>query len=149
MRWAALHQGDPSRWLVAAGVVAMLVALVVVVACRPATSPEGDAGVSQPTKSTVRTDAAPVATGLAVAGPVALPGPAAATLGGRGLQAAQRCASHRWRGSPASVMAAISWRNHRAMAKATELRWLSPGRDRRVGAAVAGSPYDRHDSLSR
>jgi hypothetical protein len=100
MRWAALHQGDPSRWLVAAGVVAMLVALVVVVACRPATSPEGDAGVSQPTKSTVRTDAAPVATGLAVAGPVALPGPAAATLGGRGLQAAQRCASHRWRGVP-------------------------------------------------
>ena len=63
------------RWLVAAGVVLMLVALVVVGRLQGRNLPEGDAAGSQPTMSTVRIDAAPVASGLAVAGRVALPGP--------------------------------------------------------------------------
>ena len=66
------------RWLVAAGVVVMLVALVVVGRLQAGNLPGGDAGLSQPTRSTVRTDATPVASGLAVTGRVALPGPAAA-----------------------------------------------------------------------
>jgi hypothetical protein len=70
------------RWLVAAGVVLMLVALVVVGRLQGRKLPEGDAAVSQPTTSTVRIDAAPVASGLAVAGRVALPGPAAAVAVG-------------------------------------------------------------------
>jgi hypothetical protein len=65
-------------WLVAAGVVVVLVALVVVGRLQAGSLPQGDAGVSRPTKSTVRTDATPVASGLAVAGRVALPGSAAA-----------------------------------------------------------------------
>jgi hypothetical protein len=67
---------------VAAGVVVMLVALVVVGRLQAGSLPEGDAGGSQPTKSTVRTDATPVASGLAVAGRVALPSPAAAVAVG-------------------------------------------------------------------
>jgi hypothetical protein len=70
------------RWLVAAGVVVMLVALVVVGRLQAGNLPEGDARGSQPTTSTVRTDATPVASGLAVAGRVALPGPAAAVAVG-------------------------------------------------------------------
>jgi hypothetical protein len=59
-------------------VVVVLVALVVVGRLQAGSLPQGDAGVSRPTKSTVRTDATPVASGLAVAGRVALPGSAAA-----------------------------------------------------------------------
>ena len=69
------------RWLVAAGVVLMLVALVVVGRMQ-GRNPEGDAAVSQPTLSTARIDAAPVASGLVVAGRVVLPGPAAAVAVG-------------------------------------------------------------------
>jgi hypothetical protein len=47
--------------LVAAGVVAMLVALVVVGRLQGRNLPGGDAGGSQPTRSTVNTDATPVA----------------------------------------------------------------------------------------
>jgi hypothetical protein len=62
-------------WLVAAVVVVALVALVVVGRLQAGHLPEGDAGGSQPpTKRTVRTDATPVASGLAVAGRVALSG---------------------------------------------------------------------------
>jgi hypothetical protein len=70
------------RWLVAAGVVLMLVALVVVGRLQGRNLPEGDAAGSQPTTSTVRIDAAPVASGLVVAGRVVLPGPAAAVAVG-------------------------------------------------------------------
>jgi hypothetical protein len=69
------------RWLVAAGVVVMLLALVVVGRLQGGNLP-GDAAGSQPTTTTVRTDATPVASGLAVAGRVALPGPAAAVAVG-------------------------------------------------------------------
>jgi hypothetical protein len=61
-------------WLVAAGVVAALIALVVVGRLQAGNLPIGDAGVSQPTRSTVSVDATPVASGLAVAGRVVLPG---------------------------------------------------------------------------
>jgi hypothetical protein len=70
------------RWLVAAGVVLMLVALVVVGRLQGGNLPEGDAAVSQPTTSPARIDAAPVASGLVVAGRVVLPGPAAAVAVG-------------------------------------------------------------------
>jgi hypothetical protein len=70
------------RWLVAAGVVLMLVALVVVGRLQGRNLPEGDAAVSEPTTSTARIDAAPVASGLVVAGRVVLPGPAAAVAVG-------------------------------------------------------------------
>jgi archaellin len=69
-------------WLVAAGVVVVLIALVVVGRLQAGNLAEGDAGVSQPTKSTVRTDATPVASGLAVTGRVVLPGRAAAVAVG-------------------------------------------------------------------
>jgi hypothetical protein len=72
------------RWLVAAGVVVMLVALVVVGRLQAGNLAAGDATGSQPTTSTVRTDASPVASGLGVAGRVALPGPAAAVAVGEG-----------------------------------------------------------------
>jgi hypothetical protein len=70
------------QWLVAAGVVVMLVALVVAGRLQGGNLPEGDAERSQPTTSAVRTDAAPVASGLVVAGRVVLPGPAAAVAVG-------------------------------------------------------------------
>jgi hypothetical protein len=70
--------------LVAAGVVVMLVALVVVGRLQGGNLAEGDAGVSPTTRSTVRTDATPVASGLAVTGRVVLPGPAAAVAVGEG-----------------------------------------------------------------
>ena len=72
------------RWLVAAGVVVMLVALVVVGRLQAGNLAEGDAAGCQPTTSTVRTDATPVASGLAVTGRVALPGLAAAVAVGEG-----------------------------------------------------------------
>jgi hypothetical protein len=70
------------RWLVAAGVVLMLVALVVVGRLQGRNLREGDAAVSQPSMSAARLDAAPVASGLVVAGRVVLPGPAAAVAVG-------------------------------------------------------------------
>jgi hypothetical protein len=79
-----VKQARRDRWLVAAGVVVMLVALVGVGRLQAGNLPEGDAGGSQPTTSTVRTDATPVASGLAVTGRVALPGPAAAVAVGEG-----------------------------------------------------------------
>ena len=77
-----MNTAGRDRWLVAAGVVVMLVALVVVGRLQGRYLPEGDAAVSQPTTSTVRIDAAPVASGLVVAGRVELPGPAAAVAVG-------------------------------------------------------------------
>jgi hypothetical protein len=68
--------------LVTAGVVAALLALVVVGRLQNRNLVAGDAGPSRPTRGTVRTDDAPVASGLAVAGRVALPGqPVAAAVG--------------------------------------------------------------------
>jgi hypothetical protein len=61
-------------WLVAAGVVVALVALVVVGRLQTGHLSEGDASGSQLTKRTVRTDATPVASGLAVTGRVTLSG---------------------------------------------------------------------------
>jgi hypothetical protein len=69
-------------WLVAAGVVVMLVALVAVGRLQGRNLAEGDPGVSRVTRSTVRTDVTPVAFGLVVAGRVVLPGPAAAVAVG-------------------------------------------------------------------
>jgi hypothetical protein len=77
-----VNQAGRDRWLVAAGVVVMLVALVVVGRLQAGNLAEGDAGGSRPTTSTLRTDAAPVASGLAVTGRVVLPGPAAAVAVG-------------------------------------------------------------------
>jgi hypothetical protein len=77
-----VKQARRDRWLVAAGVVVMLVALVVVGRLQAGNLAEGDAGGSQPTTSTVRTEATPVASGLVVAGRVVLPGPAAAVAVG-------------------------------------------------------------------
>ncbi|HKO86640.1 MAG TPA: hypothetical protein VJ140_19245, partial [Actinomycetota bacterium] len=64
--------------LVAAGVVAVLLALVVVGRLQGRNLGTGDVGTSRATRSTVGTDDRPVASGLAVAGRVALPGPSAA-----------------------------------------------------------------------
>ena len=72
------------RWLVAAGVVVMLVALVVVGRLQAGNLTQGDTAGSQAATSTVRTDTTPVASGLAVAGRVALPSPAAAVAVGEG-----------------------------------------------------------------
>ena len=73
-----MNTAGRDRWLVATGVVVMLVALVVVGRLQGGNLPEGDAAVSRRTASTVRIDAAPVAAGLVVAGRVVLPGPSAA-----------------------------------------------------------------------
>jgi hypothetical protein len=70
--------------LVAAGVVVMLLALVVVGRLQGQNLAAGDAGVSRATKATVATDDTPVASGLAVAGRVALPAQAAAVAVGEG-----------------------------------------------------------------
>jgi hypothetical protein len=64
--------------LVAAGVVAVLLGLVVVGRLQGRNLVAGDAGPSRVTTGTVGTDDRPVASGLAVAGRVALPGQAAA-----------------------------------------------------------------------
>jgi hypothetical protein len=77
-----VKQARRDGWLVAAGVAVMVVALVVVGRLQAGNLPEGDAGGSQPTKSTVRTDATPVASGLAVTGRMVLPGRAAAVAAG-------------------------------------------------------------------
>jgi hypothetical protein len=69
--------------LVAAGVVVVLLALVVVGRLQGRNLGAGDAGVSRATRATVAADDTPVASGLAVAGRVALPGqPVAVAVGG-------------------------------------------------------------------
>jgi hypothetical protein len=70
-------------WLVAASVV-VLVALVVVGRLQGQNLGAGDAGPSRTTRGTVATDDAPVASGLAVAGRVALPGQVVAVAVGAG-----------------------------------------------------------------
>jgi hypothetical protein len=71
-------------WLVAAGVVVMLLALVVVGRLQGRNLAQGDAGASRATSTTVGTDHTPVTSGLVVAARVALPGPAAAVAVGEG-----------------------------------------------------------------
>jgi outer membrane protein assembly factor BamB len=70
--------------LIAAGVAAVLLALVVVGRLQGRNLVAGDAGPSQVTRGTVQTGDTPVASGLAVAGRVALPGPAVAIAVGEG-----------------------------------------------------------------
>jgi hypothetical protein len=70
--------------LVTAGVVVMLLALVVVGRLQGRNLAGSDAGASRATTGTVGTDDSPVASGLAVAGRVALPGPAVAVEVGEG-----------------------------------------------------------------
>jgi hypothetical protein len=70
--------------LVAAGVVVMLLVLVVVGRLQGQNVGAGDTGPSRVTRGTVATDETPVASGLAVAGRVALPGAAAAVAVGEG-----------------------------------------------------------------
>jgi hypothetical protein len=83
--------GDPGRRrgyaearLIAAGVTVLLLALVVVGRLQGRNLGAGDAGVSRATSVTVGTDDTPVASGLAVAGRVALPGQAVAVAVGEG-----------------------------------------------------------------
>jgi hypothetical protein len=70
-------------WRLVAGVVVMLLALVVVGRLQGGNLPGSDAGAPRATSTTVA-DATPVASGLAVAGRVALPGPPAAVAVGEG-----------------------------------------------------------------
>jgi hypothetical protein len=70
-------------WRLVAGVVVMLLALVVVGRLQGGNLPGSDAGAPRTTSTTVA-DTTPVASGLAVAGRVALPGPAAAVAVGEG-----------------------------------------------------------------
>jgi hypothetical protein len=70
--------------LVAAGVVVMLLALVVVGRLQGRNLADRDAGPSRATSSTVGTDEIPVASGLAVAGRVALSGQPVAVAAGEG-----------------------------------------------------------------
>jgi outer membrane protein assembly factor BamB len=72
------------RRLVAAGVVAVLLALVVVGRLQSRNLVAGDAGRSPATTGTVATNDRPVGSGLVVAGRVALPGPAVAVAVGAG-----------------------------------------------------------------
>jgi hypothetical protein len=71
------------NWRIVAGVVVMLLALVVVGRLQGGNLPGSNAGVPRATGTTVA-DATPVASGLAVAGRVALPGPPAAVAVGEG-----------------------------------------------------------------
>ena len=70
--------------LVAAGVAAALLALVVVGRLQSRNLSAGDAGPSRATRGTVSTEDRPVGSGLAVAGRVALPSPAVAAAVGAG-----------------------------------------------------------------
>ena len=72
------------NWRLVAAVAVMLLALIVVGRLQGRNLAAGDAGVSQSTRATVRTDDRPVAPGLAPAGRMALPGPAAAIAVGEG-----------------------------------------------------------------
>jgi hypothetical protein len=69
---------------IAAEVAVVLLALVVVGRLQSGNLADGDAGPSQATRGTVGKDATPVASGLAVAGRVPLPGQAAAVAVGEG-----------------------------------------------------------------
>ena len=69
---------------IAAEVAVVLLALVVVGRLQSGNFADGDAGPSQATRGTVGKDATPVASGLAVAGRVPLPGQAAAVAVGEG-----------------------------------------------------------------
>jgi hypothetical protein len=71
-------------WRLVAGVVVVLLALVVVGRLQGRNLAEGDAGASRATGATVGTDDTPVASGLAVAGRVALPGQPVAVAVGQG-----------------------------------------------------------------
>jgi hypothetical protein len=70
--------------LLAASVAAVLLALVVVGRLQGRNLGAGDAGPSHSTRGTVATDDTPVASGLAVAGRMALPGQAVAIAVGEG-----------------------------------------------------------------
>jgi hypothetical protein len=72
------------RRLVAAGVLAVLLALVMVGRLQSRNLSAGDAGPSRVTRSTVATDDRPVMSGLRVVGRMALPGPAVAVAVGEG-----------------------------------------------------------------
>jgi hypothetical protein len=84
MRGVGVNASRRDGRLVAAGVAAVLLALVVVGRLQGQNLGAGDAGPSRATRGTVRTDDRPVGSGLAVAGRVALPGPAAAVAVGAG-----------------------------------------------------------------
>jgi hypothetical protein len=71
-------------WRLVAGVVVMLLALVAVGRLQGRHLAAGDARPSRSTRATSATDDRPVASGLALAGRVALPGPAAAVAVGEG-----------------------------------------------------------------
>jgi hypothetical protein len=71
-------------WRLIAGVVVMLLALVVVGRLHGRNLAAGDAEVSRSTRATSATDDRPVASRLALAGRMALPGPAAAIAVGEG-----------------------------------------------------------------
>jgi hypothetical protein len=77
---------NPARrdWRLIAGVVVILLALIVVGRIQGRSLGAGDAEVSRATRATVGTDDRPVASGLALAGRMALPGPAAAIAVGEG-----------------------------------------------------------------
>jgi hypothetical protein len=75
----------PGRhWRLVAGVLAMLLALVVVGRLQGRDLGTGDPERSPATRGTAGTDASPVASGLAVAGRIALPGPAVFVAVGEG-----------------------------------------------------------------
>jgi hypothetical protein len=71
-------------WRLVAAVAVTLLALIAVGRLQGRHLGAGDAGVSRSTRATVRTDDRPVASGLALAGRMALPGPAAAVAVGQG-----------------------------------------------------------------
>jgi hypothetical protein len=71
-------------WRLVAAVVVVLLALVVVGRVQGRNLPGGDGGASGASRGTVGTDDAPVASGLALAGRVPLPGQAAAVAVGEG-----------------------------------------------------------------
>jgi hypothetical protein len=71
-------------WRLLAGVVVLLLALVVVGRLQGRNLGAGDAGPSRSTRGTSATDDRPVASGLALARRMALPGPAAAIAAGEG-----------------------------------------------------------------
>jgi streptogramin lyase len=77
---------NPARrdWRLVAAVAVILLALIVMGRLQGRNLGAGDAAVSRSTRATVRTDDRPVASGLALAGRMALPGPAAAVVAGEG-----------------------------------------------------------------
>jgi hypothetical protein len=77
---------NPARrnWQLVAAVAVMLLALIAVGRLQGRNLKAGDTGVPRSTKATVRTHDRPVASGLALAGRMELPGPAAAVAVGEG-----------------------------------------------------------------